>query len=72
MLKVAHEAILPNKGARTFEFDVVFDRDGDQAIYDAGVGLEKERLENGSFAEQVFDQLLPTNLSSTDDSEHQE
>ena len=64
MLKVTREISLDNKGARIFELDCVADEMLDGAIYDAGVQLESKRFENGSFAEQIFNQLRGEGLSN--------
>ena len=65
MVKVTREASLDSKGASTFQFDVVADPKLDEAIYEAGVQLEKARFEDGSFAHQVFEQLFSSRSSSS-------
>jgi hypothetical protein len=66
MVKVTREVSLDSKGASTYQFDVVLDQDLDQAVYEVGVRLEKARFENGSFAQQIFKQLLSPRIPSSD------
>jgi hypothetical protein len=66
VLKVTREIRLDNKGARIFKFDNVPNDTLESAVYDAGVQLENNRFERGSFASTLFDQLLPVSRDSSD------
>jgi hypothetical protein len=58
MVKVTREGRLDGKGASTYQFDVVLDRELDRAVYETGVQCENARFEDGSFAQQIFTQFL--------------
>lgn len=66
MLKVSNVTVYGNKGTSAFDFELVPDVDTDEANYKAGVELEDSHLEEGSFAEKIYSQLVPSEDHSLD------